>query len=477
MNRELIIDDSLGYLRAAVLEDNVLCEVHIEKQLDNDQTESLFYAKVQAIKPSIHAAFVDIGTQLHAFLPLTDEMHLRCGDTLIVQGLAKQATDSKGLRVSEKINLAGKWLVLLPNGEGVHVSKKVKDPALRSQLQELGRQICPPQCGLIIRTASEDVTQELLEEEACSLYALWSEISLKARGLNKPGLLHRRLPLHMRLARDLKDLSRIVINTKRGFDLLQDAGDRELNLLCTKVDLFEETNQLIFDAFNIETQIDKALKKRVWLPCGGYLIIDYCEAMTVIDVNSGKMVLGRDLEDTAIRVNLEAAVEIARQLRLRDIGGIVIVDFIDMRSAENRKMLVQAMRTAVSSDRSGVNVEGITRLGLMELTRKRRHTQLHKALRCSCSYCSSAGEVLAADEVARRALRQVRRMILSGQRGPFVIRCNPTAAQALSGACIPEHAQIFVCAAHGRHAEKYEINQIGAGMQIPGDAVALNQKD
>lgn len=474
MVRELIIDDAPGYLRAAVVEDGRLCEIHGEKTGGAGETESVFCGRVQAIKPSLKAAFVDIGTELNAFLPLTDDMTLRCGDRVIVQGQAKQATETKGLRVTAKLNLAGKWLVLVPGQNGVHISKKVKDPALRAALMDIAQEICPAGCGLIVRTASEDVTQQLLEEEAHSLHETWQEIKKKAACMTKPGILYGRLPLHMRLIRDLRALSKVVISSQAGYDALITAQQEQRIDQQTRIELFREDRQLIFDAFGIETQIDKALRRRIWLPCGGYLAFDFCEAMTVIDVNSGKMILGRDLEDTALRVNLEAAEEIARQLRLRDVGGIVLVDFIDMRGEEHRQALLSRMKEALLSDRAQTKVEGITRLGLMEMTRKRTHTQLHKALRASCSYCSGDGEVLSGEEVARRAVRQVRRMLLAGQRGPFVIRCSPSAAQALEAMPrLAPDAQIYAQASPGRHAERFEIEQIGTGIPIPREARPL----
>ena len=467
MIRKLIIDHSFGCVRAAVVEDGLLSEIHLEKQSADDQAESIFLGRIQAIKPSLHAAFVDIGSETHAFLPIREEMKLRCGDMLVVQGQAKQSTETKGLRITDNVNIAGKWLVLLPHGRDVHISKKIKDPALRNQLHQLASEICPADCGLIVRTAGEDVTEELLIEEVRNLYHLWQEILLKAKGMTKPGLLHQRQPLHMRLARDLSDISEIHMNQAADFQMLLDAQAREMIPESTKIILNNEERQLIFDTFNIETQIEKALKKRVWLPCGGYLIIDPCEAMTVIDVNSGKMILGRDLEETALRVNREAAKEVARQLRLRNIGGIVMVDFIDMRKSDHQQEIIRVMKEETISDRAQVNVEGFTRLGLMEITRKRKHEQLRKAVRCSCSYCSGQGEVLSGEEVALRAMHQLRRMVISGQRGPFVIRCSASAAQALSALIVPEGIEVYACAASGRHAEKYDIEQIGMGMPLP----------
>lgn len=475
MARELIIDDSFGCVRAALMEDGLLVEIHIEKQHAYDQAENLYYGRVQAVKPSLQAAFVDIGTQLHAFLPINDGVKLRCGDMIIVQGQAKQATESKGLRVTTNINLAGKWIVLLPDSSGVHISKKVKDPSLREELRLFGEKYCPCDCGLIVRTAGEEVTEQLLCDEIVSLHRLWQGILIKAKGMSKPGLLHTRLPLHMRLARDMQGLDAIIINSECGFDALCEAQMQHVVSAQTRIVRHSEERQLIFDAYGIENLIDRALKKRVWLPCGGYLVIDYCEAMTVIDVNSGKMVLGRDLEDTALRVNLEAAKEVARQLRLRNLSGVIVVDFIDMQQDEHRQQLLECMQKETAQDRAKVSIEGLTRLGLMEITRRREGEQLHRILRGSCSYCSGAGEILSADEVARRAMRQISRMMISGQRGPFLIRCGASAAQAFSGISAPEDEQIYISISHGKHAEKYDIEQIGAGMSLPSDAVALKK--
>lgn len=478
MKRELIIDDSPECIRAAIIEDGMLCEIMAEKQTGDDQTESLFYGRVQSIRKSVNAAFIDIGDDLNAFLPLDEQMRIRCGEMMIVQGAAKQATATKGLRVAQRINLAGKWLVLIPDGNSVHISKKIKDPALREELAEIGNEICPDGFGMIIRTASGEVTKELLKEEAVMLEKRWREILLKASSMVKPGLLWQREKLPMRLVRDLSVVSRIVINAQSGFDALSAAKAESRIASDTEVELYEEKEQLIFDAFGIEHQIDKAIKKRIWLPCGGYLVIDPCEAMTVIDVNSGKMTLGKGIEDTAFRVNLEAADEVARQLRLRDIGGIVVIDFIDMCDEAHRRELLSRMRQAVKADRAQVNVEGMTRLGLMEMTRKRVHSSLRKTLSTGCTYCSGNGEVLSADEVARRAIRQIRRMSISGQRGPFVVKCAPSAAQVLCGMTNAfGAAKAYVLSVHGKHAEKFEIEQIGEGMSVPSGAVLLKYED
>lgn len=477
MKRELIIDAASGYVRAGVIEDGRLCEIHGEKQSGTDETGSIFLARVQSVKPAIHAAFLDIGTKQNAFLPLRDEMSLRCGSMMIVQGTAKQTNDSKGLRISDKINLAGRWVVLIPGEHGVHISKKVKSPEMRSLLMETGLRICPAGFGLIIRTASEEITEDRLCEEVSALVGTWNEICQKAAGMTSPGLLFGQLPLHMRLVRDLRHVDRIVVNDQEIYGSLLNERSESRIPMDAEIECFDESKQLLFDAFNLEVQIDKALKNRVWLPGGGYLVMDFCEAMTVIDVNSGKMILGKDLEQTALQVNLEAADEIARQIRLRDIGGIIIADFIDMKQESHKQALIDRMKAAASSDRSQITVAGLTRFGLMEMSRKRAHTPLRKAICCGCSYCSGNAFVLSGEEVARRILRQIRRMHLSGQRGPFVVRCNPAAGQALLCHTASRDMAVYVISTTGRHAEKYDIEQIGDGASLPKDAAALRYED
>lgn len=475
MVRELFLDVRHNRCRAAVVEDGRLSEIHIEKQSQSNSCESLYYGRVQSIRASLHAAFVDIGEEKNAFLPLEESVGIKCGDMLIVQAAARQENDDKGLRITTKINLAGRWTVIVPGETGVHISKKVKDPSVRTELLRIAERIRPEGCGIIIRTASADITEELLEEEAASLYERWMLAKKRAVGMIKPGMLLRSETLSERLIRDLRDIFKVTTNSVYEYARLAEMQKHALIDNLTVIELYAEKNTLLFDAFNIESQIDKALKKRVWLPCGGYLVIDLCEALTVIDVNSGKMTLGSELEETALKVNLEAAEEIARQIRLRDLGGIIIVDFIDLMKRDNRQLLIRHMKEAVLRDRTPVVIEGMTRLGLMEITRKRVRNSLHKHMQSSCSYCSGRGEVICAEEIACRALRQVKRMTLSGQRGPFVIRCSPQVAQALTGMHTEmEETSVYALSVNGKHAERFDIEQTGAGSTIPKEAVKLS---
>lgn len=473
MQRELIIDYSPRYTRAAVVEDGQLCELHTESERTDRQTETLYYGRVQAVRPSVHAAFVDIGQELHAFLPLDNGQKLKGGDMIIVQGVAKQTTQSKGLRISTQINLTGQWLVLIPGETGVHISKKVKDAALRAELAEIGKQICPEGCSIIIRTASENINPEFLRKEADELYQKWLDANQKAKGMVRPGILVGPTPLYLRLVRDLAgSLSKITVNDEDCISMLKQAQSAGRIAAETELQYFKENASLLFDAANLETQIDKALKKRVWLPCGGYLVFDFTEALTVIDVNSGKMVTGKSVEETAIRVNTEAVCEIAHQLRLRDVGGIIVIDLIDMQMDASRHAVLDALKKALKKDRMPTSVDGITKLGLLEMTRKRKSEQLRRTLRTTCSVCSGTGEVLSPDEVARRAMRQARRMAIAGQAGPFVIKLSAEAAKILSTMPQPKNCPQVYVQESNRHHERFEILQPGNDT-IPEDAIAL----
>lgn len=473
------MDCAPDIVRAAVTEDGELCELHSERVSGPKLTESLFYGRIEQIKPSVCAAFVDIGLKQNAFLPFQEMKDggqgIRCGGFVIVQGAAKQPTESKGLRVSERINLAGKSLVLVPGGSGVRVSKKIRNEAERAALEEAARSACPPGCGLIVRTASQDMTQELMREEAAELFDKWQRAKRRAEGMMKPGVLLERLSLPSRLVRELgnSELARVVVSSEACASVLEQEREKGFLPAQTQIELFKEDRQLIFDAYRLEEKIDRALRRRVWLPCGGYLVIDSCEALTAIDVNSGKMTLGRDIEETAFCVNLEATREVARQIRLRNTGGMIVVDFIDMREAAHRDALTCAMREAVGADRAQVRVYGLTHMGLMEISRKRTDEELRKRLRVSCGSCSGMGEVLSGEEAARRAIYAVRRMALAGQRGPFVVRCAPGVAGALTGMTSPEGASVYALASAGRHVEKVDIDQIGAADAPPKGAVML----
>ena len=477
MKRELLIEYTPDLVRAALLEDGKLCELHRERVRRKKLTDSLFCGVVKAIRPSVGAAFVDIGEELNAFLPIQEGQSLKCGDYVIVQGTAVQAVDTKGLRVSSKINLAGKWLVLVPGSSGVHVSKKIKDPGLRDSLISVVSPLRPQTCGLIVRTASADITEDALKKEAAELEGLWLSIQCKAKGMVKPGLLYEPADLIERLIRDIGNtLTRVLVNDRAILNRINALSVQGWMNDSSQIEFFDEEKHLMNDVFSLDAQVDRALRKRVWLDCGGYLVFDSCEALTVVDVNSAKMTLGRDAEDTAIKVNLEAAVEIARQLRLRNIGGIIIADYIDMVTAEHRELLLKTIKEEAQRDRSSVTVHGITNLGLVEMVRTRKEEQLSKALQSACKVCGGDGSLLSAEESAFRVVRQLRRMILAKQRGPFLIRCSSHVASALQEMEVPDTDQpVYAVSEQGKNHERFEINQLDTHAVLPKGVIQLNK--
>lgn len=475
MNRELVIEYTPDLIRAALIEDGRICELHRERIQAKKQTDSLFYGRVESIRPSVGAAFVDIGEERNAFLPIREDAGFRCGDFILVQGTAVQAVDTKGLRISDRLNLAGKWLVLVPGGEGVHTSRKIRDPELCEALTKIVEPLCPRGCGFIVRTASSDVTENALADEAQALEQLWLDIQSRAKGMIRPGLVYEPEDLGVRLIRDVgSTVTRVVVNDRESVRRMEQLRDRGWISESASIEYFDEASLLMNDVFSLDAQVDKALKRRVWLDCGGYLVFDACEALTVVDVNSGKMMLGRDTEDTALRVNLEAAREVARQLRLRDIGGMIVVDYIDMKDEKHRDQILRVIREEAQRDRAQVHVGGLTRLGLVEMTRKRKGEQLDKALQTTCRVCDGSGRMLSAEEAAFRALRQVRRMLASGQRGPFLIRCAAPVAAALAGMHAPDEAhRVYAAPESVKPYERFEINQIEDRTALPKGAVQL----
>lgn len=472
MRRELIVDRSLGMTRAALLEDGALCELHIEPDGGGKRTGGLYLGRVETIKPSVCAAFVDIGLEKNAFLPLGSEEPPRCGEMILVQAKAVQATETKGLRVTRRVSLPGALLALFPDGEGVRVSRKLTDPALRARLSALGEAIRPEGFGLTLRTASADADEAALRAELAALLARWDAARKKGAGMRAPGALEQRAPLELSLLRELSaaPLARIVTNDEASFSRL--LAEREAGRLPaeTAVEFYDEAARgtLLFDAFALEGKIEKALARRVDLPGGGYLVIDRCEALTAIDVNSGRFSRALGAEDAAFAVDLEAAEELMRQLRLRNIGGIVVVDFIDLSSTERREALISRLRDVARADRAPVTVEGMTRLGLAELTRKRGGEELVRAL-CGPEHRVRAEEALSPEERARSALRDVRRKALSGQRGPFLVRCPAPCAEAMARIGNPVDARVYVFTAPGKAA----VRQLAQGEALPDGAQAI----
>jgi len=374
---------------------------------------------VENVLPGIQSAFVNIGLEKNAFLFIGDmlleekrtrkkiEELVKPGQELIVQ-VAKEPMGTKGPRVSTKISLPGRFVVLIPGIDVVGASHRISSAEERERLKNLVEEVRPQRMGIIIRTAAEGKSKEEIEEDINQLTRLWTRIQRKADIIAAPSPLYEEQSLLYTLVRDVvnEEVVAIWINSYFGYQKLRDFVGSVIPLLEERVKLFE-SRENIFDHFSLSQEINKALSRKVWLKSGGYLVFDRTEAMTVVDVNTGKFIGKKDIQETILKTNLEAAEEIARQVRLRDIGGIILIDFIDMGKREHRRQVVKSLEESLACDRTRCTVVEMSELGLVEMTRKRVKKGLDSFLRESCSCCQGDGRVLSLETVGVSLLRKL----------------------------------------------------------------------
>jgi ribonuclease E len=421
VDRVMIVRSKFGRIQIAVLEDGVLVEHYVARAQDASLIGNVYLGRVQNVLPSMEAAFVDIGRGRNAVLYAGEvdwdaaaaaaesdgnknqarkiELALKPGDKVLVQ-VTKDPVGHKGARLTSQISLPGRYLVYVPNGSMNGISRKLPDTE-RARLKKILKEVLPDENGVIVRTAAEGATEEQLTLDVQRLISQWAEISRAVETQPAPALLHSEPDLLLKIVRDVfnEDFHKLVIE---GDDALETIGGY-LNAVAP--DLVErvqkhESERDSFDEFRVSEQIDKALERKVWLPSGGSLIIDRTEAMTVVDVNTGKFVgSGGNLEETVTRNNLEAAEEIVRQLRLRDIGGIIVVDFIDMVLETNRDLVLRRLVECLSRDRTKHQVAEVTSLGLVQMTRKKLGLGLIESFSENCETCAGRGIVIHHDPV------------------------------------------------------------------------------
>ncbi|HOB19436.1 MAG TPA: Rne/Rng family ribonuclease [Candidatus Atribacteria bacterium] len=403
VDRKIIIDNQRTQTRVAVLENDELAEIYIEDVDNRRIAGNIYRGRVANVLPGMQAAFIDIGLEKNAFLYIEDicaardchiEDVLREGQELTVQ-VYKEPIGTKGARVTTNFALPGNFVILLPGADYIGVSKKIEDEAERQRLKSLAESVRPSNAGLIVRTAARGKDIEAFAHEVDLLERLWAKIRNDEHKTRVPGLLYKDENLIYRTLRDMyaQDISRLVINDFDEYNRILEWIRAVAPDSKRIVEYFEPERCGIFEYFGIEDQIEKAMRKKAWLKSGGYIIIEPTEALTVIDVNTGKYVGGADLEDTVLRTNLEAADEIASQIRLRDIGGIIIIDFIDMEKHDHRQMVIDALKAALKRDRTKTNVLGFTGLGLVEMTRKKARDKLSASLLKPCPHCGGTGRV------------------------------------------------------------------------------------
>jgi len=428
MDEEFLINLTPQETRVALLQQGAVQELHVERTGGRGIVGNIYLGRVVRVLPGMQSAFVEAGLERTAFLHVADifgekngnaaarpiERLIADGETLMVQVL-KDPIGAKGARLTTQISLAGRLLVYLPQERHIGISQKIADEAGREQLRERLQNLLPADesGGFIARTMAEKATDDELAADIAYLRHLWQEIRLRAHSLSAPTLLHQDLTLAQRVLRDLAGpaTTRILVDSRENFQKLSSFAAEYIPQLAPLLSHYTGERPL-FELHGIEDEIQKALARRVDLKSGGYLIIDQTEAMTTIDVNTGAFVGNRmrgNFDDTIFKTNLEAAQTIARQLRLRNLGGIVIVDFIDMDSAEHQAAVLAEIERALAHDHTRITINGFTQLGLVELTRKRTRESLAQILCEACPTCGGRGIVKTAQTVAYEILRELLR--------------------------------------------------------------------
>jgi ribonuclease G len=422
---DILINVTPQETRVAVVENGVVQELHIERTASRGLVGNIYMGRVARVLPGMQSAFIEVGMERAAFLHVADiweertngdgakpiERILSEGQPLMVQ-VIKDPIGTKGARLSTQISIAGRLLVYLPHDPHIGISQRIEDETERRSLREKLAQQLPPEetGGFIIRTMAESATEAELAADIRYLRRLWQDILARAATAPAPSLLYQDLSLAQRVLRDLasEQTGRILVDSRENFAKLQSFAQDYVQTVATKVEHYGGERPL-FDLHNVEAEIEKALARRVDLKSGGYLIIDQTEAMTTVDVNTGGFVGVRNFDDTIFKTNLEAAQAIARQLRLRNLGGIIIVDFIDMENEAHRGAVLAEFGKALAKDRTRMTVSGFTQLGLVEMTRKRTRESLAHVLCEPCPTCQGRGEVKTGRTVCYEILREIMR--------------------------------------------------------------------
>ena len=414
VERVMVVRQHADRTQIAVLEDGVLVEHYVDKASHQSYVGNVYLGKVQNVLPSMEAAFVDIGKGRNAVLYAGEvnfdasglegeskriESALKSGQSILVQ-VTKDPIGHKGARLTSQVSLPGRYLVYVPGASMTGISRKLPDTE-RSRLKQILKQVMPENAGVIVRTAAEGASEEELARDVARLSAQWEAIEKKARTASAPDLLYSEPDLTLRVVRDIfnEDFTSLVIASETEWDLVDEYVRYVAPHLADRMQRWEDDKD-VFGAYRIDEQLAKALERKVWLPSGGSLVIDHTEAMTVIDVNTGKFTgQGGNLEQTVTRNNLEAAEEIVRQLRLRDLGGIIVIDFIDMVLESNRELVLRRLLECLARDRTKHQVAEVTSLGLVQMTRKRVGSGLLEAFSVSCEHCNGRGVITSMEPV------------------------------------------------------------------------------
>jgi ribonuclease G len=473
VSKRIIVNVGVTETRLAVQDQNLLTELYVERARRRSIVGNIYKGVVTNVLPGMQAAFVDIGLKKDAFLyagdytanlgadealpelpgadddgvdvevmeadaearreapaPPIEEM-LHRGQEILVQ-VAKESLGTKGARITSFISLPGRYIVYMPQARHVGVSRRIRDEEERERLRQIVRGINPPPGGFIVRTVAEGRGEEEIAADIQFLSRLWSEVQSRLDRAPAPSLLHEEMDLTFRVVRDLfsAEVEEFLVDSPEVYEKCVQFARMLVPHLAGRVRLYDDRTP-IFEATGIEREIDRALRRRVWLKSGGSIVIDHTEALIAIDVNTGKYVGKRDFEETVLKINIEAVTEIVRQIRLRDLGGIIIIDFIDMERPEHREQVSRALKKALADDKARSNVLDISALGLVEMTRKRVRQDLQAMFCVPCPTCKGSGVVRSDATMAAEVFRKIRAEVADAQGDEVVIRVHPEMAHHL----------------------------------------------
>jgi len=485
MLKELVVNSAPHETRVALLENGTIVEVFIEREDETSIAGNIYKGRVQRVLPGMQAAFVDIGFDQAAFLYVDDvldtashtiyqkfeqdndtetdieqdtgEIETRdisenstpwkaslnqecCIEDLLTEGqeimvqVAKSSIGSKGPRVTTHISLAGRYLVLLPTVDHIGISKKIENDSERARLKDLLLSIRKNKFGYIFRTQAQGIDKETIKKELNFLNKTWEDILTKNKTASARSLIYKELTITFKAIRDLlaDEADKLIIDSKEEYLNIQKFLKRLMPDLKLSVELYQG-RESIFDAYNIEGDVARALKKKVWLKSGGSIVIEQTEALVAIDVNTGRYVGKHNFDETVLKTNLEAVKEIAYQIRLRNIGGIIIIDFIDMKKEQHREKVMTQMNEAMKNDKSQTNILPLTELGLVQMTRKRTRRNLSRTLCKPCFYCNGDGHLMSGKSICHKIYRDLVSEAKDIMGNKFTVKVHPEIAQLLHG--------------------------------------------
>ncbi|MGP6488536.1 ribonuclease G [Duffyella gerundensis] len=452
MTAELLVNVTPSETRVAYIDGGILQEIHIEREARRGIVGNIYKGRVSRVLPGMQAAFVDIGMDKAAFLHASDIMpHTECvageeqkkfnvrdivelvhqGQDLMVQ-VVKDPIGTKGARLTTDITLPSRYLVFMPGASHVGVSQRIESEAERNRLKAVVANYCDEQGGFIIRTAAEGIGEEELAQDAAFLKRLWTKVIERKKRNQTRCRLYGERALAQRILRDFAGaaLDRIRVDSRQTWELLREFTAEYIPEMTDKLELYNG-KQPVFDLFDVENEIQRSLERKVELKSGGYLIIDQTEAMTTIDINTGAFVGHRNLDETIFNTNTEATQAIARQLRLRNLGGIIIIDFIDMSNEDHRRRVLHSLESALSKDRVKTGISGFSALGLVEMTRKRTRESIEHVLCHDCPVCKGRGTLKTVETVCYEIMREIVRVHHAYDSDRFLVYVSPAVGEAL----------------------------------------------